>query len=495
MSLAPYYGRAALAAAQVLQGFEPETFKARLMENPVGISVDKADLSTFEGRVTTEMLVRLLARLYPMVCLFDAADTFEGLARSINPEIELDQRDPAFVLSVGKAARAQGRVIYAGSDGWSAFLSTRRPLEVHDTTNPFGAALAATLAAGKLFRSVFPTGADSWEEEGSLSALEREGDSLLPDPGDRVFDSRIAVVGAGAIGNAAIWALSKLDARGRVHLVDHEQVELSNLQRYVLTDMSDVGRSKVELAAAVLGGGIEPVPAGSEWRSFVESEGYEWDLVGSAVDSAHARREIQVSLPKSVINSWTQPGDLGVSVHRDFMQGACLSCLYLPKGKAPNEDQLVARALGIPGAQNELAIRGLLFSNSPPPMGLLEDVSGALKVPMERLLPYAGRPLRDLYSVGICGGDILPVAAAGRPPQDLHVPLAHQSAMAGVLLAAALVGHVLGASPSSTSVTRLNVLRPVPSFPYQKANKDPRGICICHDDDYKTAYSKKYQVT
>ena len=45
--------------------------------------------------------------------------------------------------------------------------------------------------------------------------------------------------------------------------------------------------------------------------------------------------------PRRVANAWTQPGDLGVSSH-DFLEGACVNCLYLPDGEQKNEDQIIA---------------------------------------------------------------------------------------------------------------------------------------------------------
>ena len=63
-------------------------------------------------------------------------------------------------------------------------------------------------------------------------------------------------------------------------------------------------------------------------------------------------------------------------------------------------------------------------------------------LPLAKLLPFEGRPLRTLYTEGFCGGAVIPLGDPERPANDVHVPLAHQSALAGVLLAAAAVGHL-----------------------------------------------------
>src|SRR5439155_8163962 len=102
------------------------------------------------------------------------------------------------------------------------------------------------------------------------------------------------------------------------------------------------------------------------WRSFVSTNGYKRAWALAAFDSAQARRELQASLPRWVANAWTQPGDLGVSVHPRFAsRGACVTCLYLPDGPTLNEDQLVARALGISDRSAE--VRNLLHLGTPVP--------------------------------------------------------------------------------------------------------------------------------
>ena len=65
----------------------------------------------------------------------------------------------------------------------------------------------------------------------------------------RVKAASIAIVGAGGIGAAAITALAGAGI-GRLTIIDGDIVDLSNLQRQPLYRTEDVGRSKVELAAA-----------------------------------------------------------------------------------------------------------------------------------------------------------------------------------------------------------------------------------------------------
>jgi molybdopterin/thiamine biosynthesis adenylyltransferase len=63
----------------------------------------------------------------------------------------------------------------------------------------------------------------------------------------KLMESRILVIGAGGLGSPAAMYLAAAGV-GTIGLVDFDRVELSNLQRQLLHDTADVGRSKVESA-------------------------------------------------------------------------------------------------------------------------------------------------------------------------------------------------------------------------------------------------------
>lgn len=154
-----------------------------------------------------------------------------------------------------------------------------------------------------------------------------------------------------------------------------------------------------------------------------------------------------------------------------------------------NEDAIIAEAFGVPARL--MQIRLLLHRNEGVPRDLLEAIAPARDVTLDRLIPFEGRPVRALYVEGFCGGAVIPLSQIGAPRTDVHVPLAHQSALAGVLLAAAAVRDVLWGSTGS-HITQLNVLKPLPASPIRPAAKDPRGLCICQDRDYREVYEEKF---
>jgi molybdopterin/thiamine biosynthesis adenylyltransferase len=501
VALAPYFDRAALAAAQVLSGFDEKVFRKTLEGASVGLSIDAEASTSHEGKALAELSLRLLARLYPRLQITSpdtaAKDRLGELARRINPRIELVHAGARLGIAVGDGADRFGTTVFAGSDGWVARVSAKEVCDVGSSSNPFGAGTAACFAAANIFRYLFLGGTaeqlddlafSSWTGERTDNGAGPPLDGSLHVPDESVL------VGIGAIGNGALWALSKAPLSGDLCLVDPQSIELSNVQRYVLTEVTDEEAKKTSVAERALRASeLRPISHPETWDSFVDTHGYDWSTVAIAVDSADGRRAIQATLPKRIMNAWTQPGDLGVSLHSRFGgDGACVRCLYLPARPAPNEDELVAQALGIPERQQQ--VRDLLHHGAPVPPDLLEAVALALQVPSASLEPFAGRSIRELYVEGLCGGAVIGLERIDAPRQEVHVPLAHQSALAGVLLAAGMVRHWLNRDHEVTTITRINILRSLGAALTSPAKRSSEQRCICHDIDYVGRYTEKWSA-
>lgn len=91
-----------------------------------------------------------------------------------------------------------------------------------------------------------------------LSAEERERydrNLLLPEVGEagqmRLAAARLAVVGAGGIGSAALLYLAAAGV-GHIGIIDGDTVELSNLQRQIIHRERDLARPKVDSAREAL---------------------------------------------------------------------------------------------------------------------------------------------------------------------------------------------------------------------------------------------------
>ncbi len=507
MAIANFFDRSATAASQVLANFRLEDFKNRLSAHPVALSFDDAAVESSEGLATLDLSVRLLARLYPVLAIRpigsaagEYAARLQQLARSINDQIELQEglTGADIVVAVGTTREtSELDVIHVGSDGWRALLSRDGPVGSGATTNPFGAGAAACFGAANVFRRIFADQLSRGDLDGridlSLSTYLQDSaaEPALPECcnlGDAYL------VGLGAIGNGAVWALSRVPGlAGVLHLVDHENADLSNLQRYVMTTQNDVGRRKVSLARTFFTQGMLKVGAHPQrWANYVDGRCERaFERVAVALDTAEDRIALQASLPKWIVNAWTQDVDLGVSRHGFLDDGACLACLYLPTGAVKNEHERVAEELRIPDAHQE--IRTLLQTHRPVSEPFVRRVAAAFAVPFEALQMFVGQPVQSFYPNTICGG-LMVSLTGGTHAGTAVVPMAFQSALAGIMLAADLMKHAAGMPAASTTTTRINLLRPLAPVLGDPRGKDSSGRCICCDSDFLDCYRRKYET-
>ncbi len=492
MATPDYFRRNAIAIAQAISGLDEKRFEAKLGDVCVGVTLGSGATGS-EGRVAVDLLVRLLARLYPAIVVRDeshgGADRQGAeLARRVNPSVDMSQT-PTVEVVVGSVSggRRAPRALFTGCSGWTAKLSSSDPQTCGDSNNPFGAGLAACLAAADVFRQVFLPGAELEHDlEVAIPVVCGSGDDT-----DVTGDvGRLVLAGAGAIGNAAVWALSHAKVSGSIEIVDNESIDLGNLQRYVLAERDDENKPKAEFLAAKFTDALKADAYKCRLAEFLERRGYKTDVLLLALDSASDRCAAQASLPRRIANAWTQPGDLGVSVH-NFTKGACVNCLYQPDGQQRSEDVIIAESFGV--SDRLMDIRELLHKKEGVTRSLLESIAVARGIVLEKLLPFEGRSLRDLYSEGFCGGAVIALDEIGVPADDVHVPLAHQSALAGVLLAATAVrlGH---SEPEHSMIAQLDVLKPQERFQVYSVAKDYRRSCICQDKDYVESFLRKYAV-
>jgi molybdopterin/thiamine biosynthesis adenylyltransferase len=497
MALPSFYQRSAVAISQALRGYDEAAIRHRLDGVTIGLQFGRDVATSPEGQAALDLLTRLLARLYGSIQIFEAHGDTAGqsvmdLARSINPDVEMSEGGNSTIsVALGEdAPPTSSPVIYAGCDGWRGAVGMMKPLPIGRTANPFGGGIAAALAAANVFRFIFApdSSLDTMTELSALPVAE-----TLFDPTKVELAADTVLCGAGAIGQAAVWCFQRCEVRGSMHVVDEETIAPDNLQRYVITQHSSPGAFKVDEARRFLAETLEVRPHRLAWASFVAEHGYAWDKILVAVDSARARREVQASLPRWIGNAWTQPGDLGVSRHM-FGSGACLSCLYMPKSTGENEDTIISTALGLPEPSNMMRVRELLYRGAGAPRDLLELIAARQpKIELAKLLEYEGRSLRDLYREGFCGGAVLPLGEAGTPRSDVHVPLAHQSAMAGVLLAASLLAETSYGTLERSDALQLNIMRPIPNrLSFQPIQPDGTR-CICQDADYRRTYVRKWR--
>src|SRR5262249_29171108 len=149
-----------------------------------------------------------------------------------------------------------------------------------------------------------------------------------------------------------------------------------------------------------------------------------------------ARVNAQASLPRWIANAWTQPENIGVSRHPSLLDGPCVACLYMPSGRRKNLDELVAESIGLADPVGLREVRALLHTGQPVGAAFIASISAKTGAPSDLLRQFEDQPLRAFYSRAVCGGLLIGFSGGNA---RVEVPMAFQSAAAGIMLAAELI--------------------------------------------------------
>ena len=283
--------------------------------------------------------------------------------------------------------------------------------------------LHAVIVAGGQYRLIQPF---------RLSLLNYEEDGPpLPGPTNLDF-KEIHFVGIGAIGSATVYALAHFPRlRGLFHAIDNDDVDTTNLQRYILMRHDDVGRSKASVAVQILKGhGADAKDYRMPFDEFRRLHPGPIELLLTPVDSEAGRRALASHLPRAVLNAATGHSKVTVSRH-GFADGkACLRCLYLPRAEETTTEQRLANDLGLPIHE----VVDYLVNNRGVDHSLARRVEQHRSLEEGRLSAWVGQPIQSFYQRAVCGEAAVRTAAG-----SVISPLSFISAAAGIMLAAELV--------------------------------------------------------
>jgi ThiF family len=525
VSLPRFLSRVVDATAPALGGLDRDAVERKLETTAVALVGGDA-VGAGASRDGFLLAANLLARLYPRIVVVGPADVAAQAAGDItliNPlaDVVTTTTPPTATPTLYYETNADDDAAAGGAEidsvavfarGWNVYVD-----EAPDGAAAASAALlAAVVGVGEVFRIVFADDLGERRRDGSqpgsfnLVTLGEAAD--VPQP-ERVDVSEVRLVGAGAIGQAVARTLAAAEVEGTLLVIDDESITLSNLQRYVLSRESDVGAVKVDLLRERLRGSpLEVVPLKTEWYAGLVEKQIP-TLV--AVDSPEDRIAVQASLPGLLYNAWTQPADVGWSRHEHFGEEPCLACLYWPDEQRPSQHEQIATAfrqhplralaylvhrlpIGLPLPPG--AVPGLPDLPAPPDADqwyarpLVDDIALAADIDVGELASWRDRPLADVYQDGICGGALLHLNV-GAAPRKVLVPLAHQSAFAGIMLATELI---------VASVPALKALRPaavegrfdvLAGLPQVLARPRARTDgCLCGDAVWRDVYGGKFGV-
>jgi hypothetical protein len=496
MALAPFFSRAYSAIGAHL-GITREELERVLSGHVVGIHLGQLCSVDGNEKWTAELLVNLLARLYPTLSISGdetSCEVFSANALAINPDIDIQccPDRSTVVVHVGDASFGENGFI-AGASGWVAHIGKfAGGIPASGPHNPYSAGAAAAFSAWRVFQTIFGQSDTQAEfSDISLSLLDYGSNAGKTEALPSINVGEVAVAGIGAVGNPALWAWSKhAGLSGELHLIDPEDVELSNLQRYILPNHIDVAISKVQLAQRVLCNTDFTLKL---WPCSLEDFASNYSGIDKlaticvSVDNVDGRRAAQALLPELVVNGWTSDSGLGASWHRFLGKSACLGCFYHPKGTSLSQTELASEALGIPHDQLVM----LWVKEQPLGKAEILAVETYLGLQKGQLVDWVGKRVQDVYTGVICGQVGVDLSGIGRVAT---VPLAHQSVLAGILMAAELVKRkspeLEERSQGETLTIWDDVMRTPPK--YWTANRKKEAECFCNDEVYVNVFSDKW---
>ncbi|KAI0078294.1 hypothetical protein K474DRAFT_1660503 [Panus rudis PR-1116 ss-1] len=179
----------------------------------------------------------------------------------------------------------------------------------------------------------------------SLDDYQRYGRQLILDqfglPGQlKLQAASVAVVGAGGLGCPAIQYLAAAGI-GHIGIIDHDIVELSNLQRQILHTQDRIGTPKA-ISAATAVAQINPKVKTTAITEGLTAQNasnllQSYDIILDCTDNAPTRyllSDTAVALGKPLVSGAAQKYEGQLSVYNLGPDGPCYRCLF-PRPPAP----------------------------------------------------------------------------------------------------------------------------------------------------------------
>jgi|SRR6267143_4341992 len=241
------------------------------------------------------------------------------------------------------------------------------------------------------------------------------------------------LAGAGAIGNAFLYALQTFDVAGEILICDGDQVSGGNLNRCLWFNDSHVGENKAAILAQV----AQPRFARLRIHSYQgilsmvpeKAAGGKWlERLIVAVDSRRARRSLNSEIPREVYDaSTTDIREVFLHFNKRPLDGsACLECAYYLDAVEKAHERHVANALGVTVSD----IEELVISS---------DAAARIseKYSEYKSADLTGQSYDSLFKE-LCGkGSII-----GKDDAQVLAPFAFVSVLAGALLAIEFVRRI-----------------------------------------------------
>jgi molybdopterin/thiamine biosynthesis adenylyltransferase len=200
----------------------------------------------------------------------------------------------------------------------------------------------------------------------------------------RLKKARVVIAGAGGLGSAVAMYLAAAGI-GKMRLIDHDQVELSNLNRQILHWERDIGRKKVSSASEKL----------LQFNSRIEVEAIGETITEESVTRLVSGCDLIVDALDNLPTRYLL-NRIAVQAHRPFFHGAirgfegramtvipgesaCLACVY--RGSPPKDT--------FPAIGTTPAVIGCIQATE-----VIKYVAGIGRLLTNRLLVYDGLAMK-----------------------------------------------------------------------------------------------------
>ncbi|HXK23918.1 MAG TPA: molybdopterin-synthase adenylyltransferase MoeB [Myxococcota bacterium] len=206
-------------------------------------------------------------------------------------------------------------------------------------------------------------------------------DGVGPEGQEKLLAGSVLVIGAGGLGSPAALYLAAAGV-GRIGIADFDCVDVSNLQRQVLYDTSDVGAIKTEVAERKLRA-LNPDVAVEAHTAKLEAQNArevfaQYDVVLDGTDTFPSRylaSDLCVWLGKPLVSGSVMRFEGQVAVF-DARHGPCYRCLFPeppPPELAPNcaEAGVLGVLPGVIGVLQATEVLKLLLGAGEPLVGRL----------------------------------------------------------------------------------------------------------------------------
>jgi molybdopterin/thiamine biosynthesis adenylyltransferase len=379
-----------------------------------GVPVEGADLEP--------ALSALVTSLNTTQSPFRAEITFSSVADAVHVGIGVDTE------------------ITVAADGWRALIGRYAADAAWDAPTPYGAALAATLAAAEVFKHLLlRNGLDDPQRRlaGDLAFSSfnygTDADAAIG-PHLRELDLHdLVVVGCGAGGSAALYVLSMQPGlRGDIALIEPGRHKLSNLNRYLMTTATDVHEARHKLGSAAnhlarYAPLLRPTLFPVTWEML---EVHPWSLVLSTVDTVPARWAIQHRVREGAEILDAAVDDLLYNIVRVVPRGWCLEC------KHPFDPDHELKQRAARWGQEVETVRSWTRDDIRVTAAMIERLAEIQNTNSAEFSELIGVPFREVPARTECGETRLRTDV---PSQAPVLPLA--TTPAGALLAAEVAKH------------------------------------------------------